>query len=1323
MQNDIRTHGPAKILVCDDDVILAGGIARTLRRRGYEVESAVAADQAVEISQRFKPDLILMDIKLEGEADGIAAVERIGLCMDVPVVYISAYSEKELVDRIKTTNPYGYLRKPVDQVELNAAVEIALYKHQADRLVRESEERLRGILGSLHDLVFVLNKNGIFTDCYFPPGFQDLLWMPPEAFIGRRFHEVLPEDVAELLRNRVRSVEHRGGAAQFDYSMIIQGKPRWFNAKVSARNTATGDFDGVTVVCLDITDRKEAEAEVIRSEEELRLSLDATTDGIWKWNFKEGVLDYSPNYYTMLGYRPGEFLPTYENWVALLHPDDRPGAVLTAERYIETKPDNYLNQFRMRTKSGDYRWIRAKARVVERDGKGEAIRIIGSHEDITDRKDAYDALRASEQRFRIISETIDEIFWMLDLQRNAMSYVGPAYEKVWGRPVSDLHENLDSFIDSIHKEDRARVFAVWERMKTFQPFEHEYRIVRPDGEIRWIWDRGFPARDHVGRVTGYVGIAQDISERKITESLIRIRVNLLEYSATHPLGELLRKTLDEVCALTRSPIGFYHFIEEDERTILLQAWSTRTVEEFCSAGGAGSHYSLDQAGVWVDAVKERRPVIHNDYSSLPHRKGLPEGHAPVVRELVAPIMRSDRIKAILGVGNKPSDYTQRDLEIVSYLADVAWEMADRKRAETALRESDERFRLTFQTSPDSININRLRDGLYIDVNEGFTAIMGYTREEIIGKTSVELNIWHDPGDRRRLVEGLRKEGYVSNLEAKFRAKDGALITGLMSARVILLKGEPHIVSITRDIEEWKRTQEALRESEQRYRALFEESVDGVYSVLRDGAVTDANTSFCKLFGYTREEMLGKDVHELYMDPSDRPMFQREIEKYGFVRDYELGLRKSDGREVDTLVSSSVIWGKNDEIVGYRGIVRDLTLRKELQKQLRQAQKMESIGALAGGIAHDFNNLLQVVLGYSDMLLSGKTRQDPAYKGLLAIQEAARSGADLVKGLMAVSRNVEPNVRPVDLNHEIARLDRMLWRTLSKVIRLEMRLAEDLKTINADPGQMSQLFLNLAVNAQHAMPNGGTLTIQTANARLDREYCRTHLDMAPGEYVVITVSDTGHGMEKEVIEHIFEPFYTTKGPGEGTGLGLATVYGIVKSHKGHITCHSEPRTGTTFKMYFPVVVQEIPKDADAGDEKPVSGTETILLVDDEEHIRKFGEEMFGMGGYHVLTAANGREAVEVYRSHKETIALVILDLIMPEMDGRRCLRELLKINPMVKVIVAHGCLVEGSFNDVVDAGAKRILNKPYRIKEILSAVREVLDESSLGSGGAQDFADG
>ncbi len=512
----------------------------------------------------------------------------------------------------------------------------------------------------------------------------------------------------------------------------------------------------------------------------------------------------------------------------------------------------------------------------------------------------------------------------------------------------------------------------------------------------------------------------------------------------------------------------------------------------------------------------------------------------------------------------------------------------------------------------------------------------------------------------------------------------------------------------------------VQESERQYRLLADNTLDVIWQTDLDVRFTYVNPSIFQMTGYTPEEFIGTRIQDHCDEDNLMKISQIAAGEMSKPVDcpgttFEAVLLRKDGSPVSIEAHGKAVFDKNGLPIGFQGVSRDITERKmaeeeqeHLQAQLLQAQKMEAIATLAGGIAHDFNNLLQVVLGYSDMMLFNKKPSDPAYNGLHAIRQAGRDGGELAKSILAFSRRLEPNARPVNLNNVIKRVEKMLERTVTKMIRIEILLTDNLMTVNADPGQMEQILLNLAVNAQHAMPDGGRLTIETANVTLDEDYSRTHLDVEPGKCVLFTVSDTGHGMDKEVVEHIFEPFYTTKGPGEGTGLGLAMVFGIVKSHKGHITCYSEPGTGTTFRIYLPTMVQEIEPDVAVTQQMPAFGTETILLVDDEKSIRKMGEEMLRMVGYSVLTAANGKEALEVYRSNQDRIALVLLDLIMPEMGGKQCLEEILKINPKTRVLIASGFAPNRQTKEALEIGARGFVGKPYNVKGMLQSVREVLD---------------
>ena len=342
-------------------------------------------------------------------------------------------------------------------------------------------------------------------------------------------------------------------------------------------------------------------------------------------------------------------------------------------------------------------------------------------------------------------------------------------------------------------------------------------------------------------------------------------------------------------------------------------------------------------------------------------------------------------------------------------------------------------------------------------------------------------------------------------------------------------------------------------------------------------------------------------------------------------------------------------------------------------------------------------------------MAEKRENDPEYADLQKIFSAAKSGAELVKSLLTFSRKVETKPIPLNLNRQVIQVEKLLRRTIPKMIEIELDLSDDLAEVSADPTQVEQILMNLAVNARDAMPDRGGLTIITKNATLDQEYCKVHVGAKPGEYVMLSVSDTGHGMEKAAIEHIFEPFYTTKEMGRGTGLGLAMVYGIVKQHDGHITCYSELGHGTIFNVYFPAIERQLEPDLEESSVMPAFGTETILLVDDEEFVRDLGSRILSKAGYNVLTATNGREALDIFEKERTRIALVILDLIMPEIGGKECLEELRRIDPQLKVLIASGLSDAASVRESIRIGAKGFMYKPFKSRELLRQVRKVLDE--------------
>jgi PAS domain S-box-containing protein len=520
--------------------------------------------------------------------------------------------------------------------------------------------------------------------------------------------------------------------------------------------------------------------------------------------------------------------------------------------------------------------------------------------------------------------------------------------------------------------------------------------------------------------------------------------------------------------------------------------------------------------------------------------------------------------------------------------------------------------------------------------------------------------------------------------------------------------------LTREIEERKRAGAELRESEERYRTVLEANPDPVVVYDMEGKVNYFNPAFTRVFGWSLAERLGKKMDVFVPEENWQEtniMISRVLAGESFSG-VETHRYTKDGNLIPVSISGAIYRDGSGNPVGSVINLRDIGQQKELEAQLQQAQKMEAVGTLAGGIAHDFNNLLQAIQGYTELLLIRQKKSKHGWRELQEVVRAAKRGGELTQKLLTFSRKVESKRQPLNLNQEVEELRELLERTIPKMIEVKLQLAANLQVINADAVQLKQVLMNLAVNAKDAMVDGGTLFIGTENVTLGQEFCRKYAEVKPGDYVQFTISDTGHGMDKDTLEHIFDPFYTTKEIGKGTGLGLAIVYGIVKNHEGYIMCHSQPRKGTTFKIYLPVLRQELGfTDMVSTTESEltiIGGDETILLVDDEKFIRELGLDVLGRAGYEVLTATDGESALELYRQERGQIDLVILDLIMPGMGGSKCLEELLKLDPHAQVLIASGYSPDGPTKGALEAGARGFVSKPYDTRQLLHLVRQILD---------------
>ncbi len=577
-------------------------------------------------------------------------------------------------------------------------------------------------------------------------------------------------------------------------------------------------------------------------------------------------------------------------------------------------------------------------------------------------------------------------------------------------------------------------------------------------------------------------------------------------------------------------------------------------------------------------------------------------------------------------------------------------------------------------------------------------ISGFISEQLIRskkrleEQNEQLNI--EIAERRRVEEELRK--HRGDLEHVVAERTSEL--------------EESISQLQQEIAERARMEEKLRESEERYRSHFENVGDVILSIDREFRITSVSPSIRVLLGHAPESLIGRSVIELnilppeYFDKATAGIMR--VLSGERVSSVEYEFLTVDGKRKLVAVSGDPLF-KDGKITAMVAVARDMTDQKELERQLFQAQKMESVGTLAGGIAHDFNNLLSGVLGYASLMKENLTEGHRFYNYVSAIERSACRASELTSQLLAFSRGGKYEVRAINLNNVVEDTLEIIGRTFDKSIRIEKRFSGQLPTVAADAAQIEQVIMNLCINARDAMPDGGKLVVETDVTLIDEEYVKTHLGAQPGTYAVLSITDTGTGMDKETLQRVFEPFFTTKDKGKGTGLGLAMVYGVVKNHGGSVQAYSEPGEGSTFKVYLPIDGRPEANDASRY-EPPQSGNELILLVDDEDYILELAREMLETRGYRVLVAGDGQQAVEIYKKHNGGIDLVILDMIMPKMGGLETFLHMKKLDPRVKAILSTGYSQNGKAQEILDHGARGFLQKPYQVNALLTKVRSVLD---------------
>ena len=636
--------------------------------------------------------------------------------------------------------------------------------------------------------------------------------------------------------------------------------------------------------------------------------------------------------------------------------------------------------------------------------------------------------------------------------------------------------------------------------------------------------------------------------------------------------------------------------------------------------------------------------------------------------------------------------------------------AELSEANEALQESEEfNFSLLNNAPNPIIVLNPDTSTRY--VNPALENLTGFSSSELIG-SKAPYPWWTKETlakTSRDLKEAMHKG--EKQLENLFQKKNGERFWVEITSVPIMKNGEfKYYLANWVDITNHKEAEEALKKSEEKFKAIFNESLDVVMIMdSESGEILSVNQSVSHILGYENKGLLEKHFSILF--PSESKLTGNNLlEKlfiHGSVFESQEFVR-ADGSVLPMDLTATVVpWDKGKAILA---TFRDVSERKILEDQFRQAQKMEAIGVLAGGVAHDFNNLLTTIIGCSDLMMMSIGKDHELREDLEDIKKAGYQAASLTRQLLAFSRRqiLEPKV--IDLNDVIPDMDRMLRRLIGEDIDLETVLTPDLGRVEADPGQIEQIIMNLAVNARDAMPRGGRLTIETANMDLDVTYARNHMAVTPGPYVMMAISDSGTGMDEETLSKVFDPFFTTKEVGKGTGLGLSTIYGIVKQSNGNIWAYSEPGKGTTFKIYLPRVEKEIEEtEAVEAAAESLTGSEAILVVEDNEMVRDLVQTIFQRHGYSVLTAQDGEEAIKVSKEHDGPIHLMVTDVVMPNMSGKELAERLNALRPDMKVLYMSGYTDNAIVHHGVLAQEMVFIQKPFTPESLARKVREVIDK--------------
>jgi two-component system cell cycle sensor histidine kinase/response regulator CckA len=1185
-------------------------------------------------------------------------------------------------------------------------------RRRSEQALRESEERFRVMADVAPVMIWMDDADGMST--YFNKPWLDFTGRSLEQELGRGSRDGIHAD--DLVPRFVAVYDAAFTARrpfQTEYRLRrADGEYRWILETATLRTTPSGEFAGFIGSAIDITERRQVEQALRKERSFLRQVIDINPNFVFAKDragrftlVNKAVADaYGTTVEGLIGKTDADFNPNSDEVEAFRRAD---------LAVMDTLREMAIPEEKITDATGGVHWLQTVKRpVVGEDGV--AHQVLGVSTDLTERLRADEALKESEARFRLMADAAPVFIW-LDDARSRCTYFNKPWLDFTGRTLEQ--EIGHGWLASVHPDDLALAHGLDAHETTREPYQLEYRLRRHDGEYRWILDTGVPRFTVEGEFEGYIGSVIDITDRRLAEEALK------ESEARYRIQV---ENAPEAIVIFDVDAG--RFVEANDNALRL--WGL-TREAFLQTDPVALSPALQpderpsapaSAANMGRALQGEAPVfewMHRDARGrdIPcevRLVRLPSATRRLIRGSVTDISqrrRAEKLQSALYRIAATTSATEDLNEFYAAIHGIVGELMYAENFYVALYDprSDT---ISFPYCVDEVDPTPapmrpgngltawvLRNGQpLLTLDADFHAMVRRGEVELIGSDSEAwLGVPLQGGGKTFGV--LVVQSYDPRIH--FDAADKDLLNFVSQ----------HIaVAVER-----RRAQEAIRESEERYRLLFERNLAGVYRMTLVGRILECNDALARIFGYaSREELIDRDIAALYPDARQRRGFFDALLRERNLANFEMRGERKDGGAAWTFQNAALLADEQAGDVIVEGTVVDVTERRQLEDQLRQSQKMEGIGQLAGGIAHDFNNLLTTVLGYSDMALSQLSPHDPIGQDIAEIRKAGERASNLTRQLLAFSRKQVFEPRVIDLNALLADSSRMLARLIGEHIRFVTRLEPALANVRADPGQVEQVIVNLVVNARDAMPDGGTLTVRTENADVDAGSSRRHFGIAPGRYVVMAVEDTGVGIDAETQKRIFEPFFTTKETPRGTGLGLATVYGIVSQSGGEIFVASAPGRGAIFAIYLPRVEEpaEVATPAPAG--APHRGSETILLVEDEDAVRGLTRRCLEASGYTVLQASNAEEALALAARFDGRLDLLLTDVIMPGASGPELSRRLLERRPGTRVLYVSGYPDAAMASHVALDGGASFLPKPFTPETLARKVREILDAREAAS---------